>query len=157
MMWPAQVIIQSRSWGAGHPRVLGTKKGHTLVALQCDNPRALTSKSHMCVVQKEATRAWYFNTSALGQSHWRGRRRRGMALQLRRSRCVYNSFTRYFRTYSDSLTLIHMQHAEHDLSDGETIASIVIYSQDHMQIHENVVNHCMCCVSKDGECGEAAR
>jgi len=59
-------------------------------------------------------------------------------LQVGGSSRVYNGYTQYVRNYSNSLMLIHTQHAGHGLSDGETIASIVAYAWDHMQIWRNV-------------------
>ena len=59
-------------------------------------------------------------------------------LQVGGSSHVYNSYMQYVRNYSNSLTLIHTQHAGHGLSDGETIASIAAYAWDHTQIQRNV-------------------
>ena len=115
----------------------GPKKGHALMAAQCDEFRALSSKNHVYMAQKKG-HVCVAPQRKCPRALTLERRAEERELQVGGSCRIYNGSMRYVRNYSNSLMLIHMQHAGHGLSDGETIASIVAYAWDHMQIRRNI-------------------
>jgi hypothetical protein len=117
--------------------VCGPKKGHALMAAQCDKFRALSSKNHMYMAQKKG-HVCVAPQQKCPRALTLERRVEERELQVGGSCHVYNSSMQYVQNYSNSLMLIHTQHARHGLSDGETITLIVAYAWDHMQIWRNI-------------------